>query len=65
MTDALIRRCPHCGAKNRVPVSRLADEGRCGACKAALPPVDEPIDVGPAEFDAIISGATVPVLVDF
>ena len=65
MTDALIRKCPSCGAKNRVPVSRLADEGRCGACKAALPPVDEPIDVGPAEFDAIISSATVPVLVDF
>lgn len=39
--------------------------GNCGTCKAALPPVDAPIDVTAAEFDAISKNAKVPVLVDF
>ncbi len=46
-------------------MEHLADAGRCGACKAALPPLDEPIQVGSAEFDEIVTGSRVPVLVDF
>jgi len=57
--------CPACGRKNRVPPTHLADEGRCGACRAALPPLDRPLDVDAATFDAIVSEAAVPVLVDF
>lgn len=59
------RTCPSCGAQNRIPARHLADTGRCGACKTPLPPQSSPIDVGPAEFDAIVSSARVPVLVDF
>jgi thioredoxin 2 len=61
----MIRRCAKCGQKNRIPAARLADAGRCGACKAELPPVAEPLEVGDAEFDEITRGAKVPVLVDF
>src|SRR4051812_26668666 len=61
----MIRTCPHCGSRNRVPAARLADEGRCGACKKTLPAPGEPLDVGPAEFDDVVRGARVPVLVDF
>ncbi len=61
----IIRSCSHCGQKNRVPASHLADAGRCGACKSALPPVAEPIAVDGAEFDEIVQNARVPVLVDF
>lgn len=61
----MIRNCPQCGARNRVPARHLADTGRCGSCKAALPPLAEPLDVDAAEFDEIVSGARVPVLVDF
>jgi thioredoxin 2 len=61
----MIRACPSCGKKNRVPAEHLADEGRCGACKAALPPIDEPIDANASSFDEIVSGARVPVLIDF
>jgi thioredoxin 2 len=61
----MIRRCPSCDQKNRIPARRLADTGRCGKCKAALPPVDAPLNVGRKEFDEIIGGAKVPVLVDF
>jgi thioredoxin 2 len=61
----MIRQCPGCGQKNRIPPEHLADEGRCGACKASLPPLAEPIDAGADSFDEIVSNARVPVLIDF
>lgn len=61
----IIRNCPSCGKPNRIPARHLADTGRCGACKASLPPVAEPIEVSPAEFDEIIRDSKAPVFVDF
>ena len=61
----MIRQCPSCGKKNRIPAEHLADNGRCGACKAALPPIAEPIDADTNTFDEIVAGARVPVLIDF
>jgi thioredoxin 2 len=61
----LIRECPHCGKRNRVPARHLADAGRCGACRQTLPPLAEPLDVDVALFDEILSQVEVPVLVDF
>ena len=62
----MIRACPACGQKNRVPPLHLHDTGRCGACKAELPAVDAPIEVETAaDFDAVVREAKVPVLVDF
>jgi thioredoxin 2 len=61
----MIRQCDACGQKNRIPAARLADQGRCGACKAPLPPVAEPLDVNADSFSEIVAGATVPVLIDF
>jgi thioredoxin 2 len=61
----VIRACQHCGAKNRVPVSHLADTGRCGACKQPLPAVNEPVAADTALFDEVLKSARVPVLVDF
>ena len=61
----MIVSCPACGRRNRVPEERLADTGRCGACRAEIPPRGEPIDVGPGEFDAIVASSRVPILVDF
>lgn len=60
-----LRRCPSCGTRNRVPPRHLADTGRCGSCRGDLPPLDEPLDADAALFDAVVAGATVPVLVDF
>ncbi len=66
MTFALTRPCSKCGVKNRTPVERLAQIGKCGACRAALPAVAEPLDVATVgDFDALIGQARVPVLVDF
>jgi thioredoxin 2 len=61
----MIRTCPSCGKKNRIPARHLADQGRCGACKAVLEAVAQPIDADPQLFDEIVSDARVPVLVDF
>jgi thioredoxin 2 len=61
----MIRQCGACGQKNRIPATHLADQGRCGACKAPLPPVAEPLDVNADSFSEIVAGATVPVLIDF
>lgn len=61
----MIRACPSCGTKNRVPASHLADTGTCGKCKSVLPPVNEPLDADAATFDEVVAGARVPVLVDF
>jgi thioredoxin 2 len=65
MRDPMTRTCAACGTKNRVPVSRFAEAGRCGACKALLPPISEPIEVDASSFDQIVRHAAVPVLVDF
>ena len=65
MAFSIVRNCAACGKGNRVPASHLSDAGRCGACKTALPPMAEPIEVGAAEFDEVIRESKVPVLVDF
>lgn len=59
------RKCPSCGTMNRIPARHLADKGRCGKCRAELPPVDHPIDVGEPKFKEIVKESTVPILVDF
>ena len=62
---ALVRTCSQCGQKNRIPAQHLADTGRCGACKAALAPMAEPVNADTDLFDEVLRSATVPVLVDF
>jgi len=62
---SVIRECPNCHQKNRVPFKFLSSTGKCGACKSALPPQSEPIAVDESQFDDIVQNATVPVLVDF
>ena len=62
----LIRNCPTCGRSNRIPAKHLSDVGKCGACKAELPPIGEPIEVNNEEqFNEIIRESKVPVLTDF
>jgi thioredoxin 2 len=61
----MIRPCTACGAGNRVPAKHLSDTGRCGSCRASLPPAAEPIEVDAQLFTEITREAKVPVLVDF
>jgi thioredoxin 2 len=62
---AVTRACKVCGQNNRIPAPHLADTGKCGACKASLPPANEPLEVDPPTFDEVVQNARVPVLVDF
>jgi len=61
----LIRSCPHCQTKNRIPIPHVADTGRCGACKQPLGPLNEPVPADLKLFDEVIKESNVPVLVDF
>ncbi len=61
----MLTTCSACGATNRIPAKHLADIGRCGSCKAPLPPLSSPIEANAELFQEIIQSAKVPVLVDF
>lgn len=60
----MLRTCPTCGAKNRIPASHVADDGVCGKCKGAIAAAVV-VHVDANEFDAVVAAARVPVLVDF
>ena len=55
--------CPHCGAVNRVPASRLGEGPVCGKCKAPLF-TGRPVELDEASFDRHVGG-DLPVVVDF
>jgi thioredoxin 2 len=57
-------RCPQCGRLNRIDMARAKDGPRCGQCRGAIP-TDRPLPVTDAEFDAVVGGTDVPVVVDF
>ena len=64
-SSGLIQPCPSCGKRNRIPYTRIAETGKCGACSAALPPPADPVDVkDAAAFDALIAQCPLPILVD-
>jgi thioredoxin 2 len=56
--------CPACGAINRVPADRVGTPARCGKCKAPLGAAAAPVSVTDATFEAVVAGATAPVLLD-
>lgn len=58
--------CPQCGKKNRVAFERLNEHVRCGQCKRDLAAGRLPLEVGAsADFDRLVSGSSVPVVVDY
>ena len=63
-SDALHVGCPNCGATNRVPAARLAEDPVCGRCGQALL-AGKPVELGDANFDAVVAHTDLPVLVDF
>ena len=64
--NGILLACTSCGTTNRVKYAMLERPTQCGKCKTALPRLDKPIDVpNTRTFDAAISKASVPVLIDF
>lgn len=64
--ENIILICTACGAKNRVPVSRIDDRPVCGKCKTLLPAaaLSRPVNVSDATFNQEVFGSNIPVLVD-
>jgi len=60
----VVVRCPSCGTVNRVDLTRLSDRPKCAKCGQPLP-LDRPQKVTDADFQRMIEGSSVPVLVDF
>jgi thioredoxin 2 len=58
--------CPQCGQHNRLTYERVAQTPRCAKCQATLSAPAQPIEVdSDAAFNALITRAALPVLVDF
>jgi thioredoxin 2 len=56
--------CPFCSAANRVDLARLSAGPKCAKCGKPLR-LDRPQKVTDKDFQRVLTGATVPVLVDF
>ena len=66
---SMIVRCPHCGARNRVPSSRWNERAVCGKCKASIDLSrlfpDRPVEVSDATYRREVLDFPGPVLVEF
>jgi thioredoxin 2 len=59
-----VLRCPHCQSLNRVDLARLGEHPKCAKCQAVFR-LDRPQPVTDDDFQRMVEGASVPVLVDF
>lgn len=58
--------CPSCGTGNRIPADKEGLRGRCGSCKATLPPLYcHPQWMTDLTFDSFIISYPGPVLAEF
>ncbi|MGH8076903.1 MAG: thioredoxin TrxC [Lysobacter sp.] len=56
--------CPHCGAMNRMPRTRLGEAPNCGRCHKAVF-TGKPVALTSADFDQHALRSELPLLVDF
>jgi len=66
-TASIIIRCKNCGAKNRIPKTRLNDRPICGRCRSLLPEdgvFDSPVIVSDNTFNDEIVAHPGPALLD-
>ncbi len=56
--------CVFCATANRVDLARVAAGPKCGSCGRPIR-LDRPLPVTDADFQRTITGASVPVVVDF
>ena len=56
--------CLFCGTANRVDLGRVSEGPKCGSCGRPMH-LDRPLPVTDATFDKVITGSSVPVVVDF
>ena len=56
-------RCPFCDTLNRVDLDRVSAGPKCAKCAKPIR-LDRPVKVTDADFDRMIEGASVPVVLD-
>jgi thioredoxin 2 len=56
--------CLFCQTANRVNLARLSSGPKCGSCGRPIR-LDRPVPVTDADFDKVINGSSVAVMVDF
>lgn len=64
MAEPLHVVCAGCGAVNRVPQERLAENPKCGKCSQPLLP-GRPVALDRTRFETFIGRNDLPVVVDF
>jgi len=58
--------CPSCGTGNRIPADKEGLRGRCGRCRALLPPLYcHPQQLTERTFDEFVRSYPGPVLAEF
>lgn len=58
--------CLVCHTENRIIFAKLAQQGRCGSCKAALPLLAAPVEISSSTaFAALTAQSPLPVVIDF
>lgn len=63
MAEPLHIACPQCGARNRLPADKLEQQPKCGKCSQPLFQ-GHPTAVTDANFEKMVNGTDVPVVVD-
>ncbi len=65
-TPSYLVHCPSCGTANRIPADRQGVAGRCGHCRATLPPLYyQPQPLTERTFDPFVRSYPGPVLAEF
>lgn len=64
MDNILALTCQHCSMTNRVPVSRMGDNPKCGKCHIGLF-TGKPVELDDVLFEKFLSRNQTPLLVDF
>ncbi|MGB7550934.1 MAG: thioredoxin TrxC [Chromatiaceae bacterium] len=64
MTQAVHVVCPRCDAVNRVPPERLAEDAKCGKCRAPLF-AGAPLALDEGRFAKHLGRSDLPLVVDF
>ncbi|MEE8060901.1 MAG: thioredoxin [Gemmatimonadales bacterium] len=57
-------RCSFCSTLNKVDLKRAEDGPKCGNCGRPIR-MDRPMPITDAEFEKVVAGTDVPVVVDF
>ncbi len=64
MSETVILACPQCGAKNRLPTSKLNHKPKCGSCHQSLN-VGEPSELSYQFLHKFINNNDALVVIDF